>query len=114
MHLIKHHLGLKVPKGTKKVNYDIDPPFRSMKEAEEYIIRKLGVFSDASRYGSLFEFSYPPSVQSKQPDNYTPNNDIDLQHLESQIDSKTKFILVNNVSNPLGTVWGEKHIKEIC
>lgn len=33
--------------------------------------------------------------------------------MESLIDSKTKFILVNDPSNPLGSCWSEKHKKQI-
>lgn len=41
------------------------------------------------------------------------NWEVDLQDLESQIDSKTKFILVVNPSNPCGSVYSEEHLKQI-
>ncbi|CAO3667082.1 unnamed protein product [Umbelopsis vinacea] len=37
----------------------------------------------------------------------------DLEHLESLIDENTACILVNNPSNPCGSVYSEKHLKEI-
>jgi tyrosine aminotransferase len=33
--------------------------------------------------------------------------------MSTLIDDKTKFILINNPSNPLGTVWSKEHILEI-
>lgn len=38
---------------------------------------------------------------------------VDLKHMESQIDQKTKAILVNNPGNPCGNVFSEEHILEI-
>lgn len=40
--------------------------------------------------------------------------EIDLKHLESLIDEKTKCILVNNPSNPCGSSYSKKHLKNIC
>jgi tyrosine aminotransferase len=40
--------------------------------------------------------------------------DIDLEHLESLIDSKTKVIVVNNPSNPCGSVYSREHLVAIC
>lgn len=47
--------------------------------------------------------------------NLDPNRDweIDLTRLESQIDLKTRGILINNVGNPCGNVFSQKHILEI-
>lgn len=44
-----------------------------------------------------------------------PDNDfnIKLDTLESQIDEKTKFILVVNPSNPCGSVFSKEHMEEI-
>jgi tyrosine aminotransferase len=39
--------------------------------------------------------------------------DIKLDTLESQIDEKTKFILVINPSNPCGSVFSKSHMEEI-
>mmetsp|Transcript_21780 Transcript_21780/g.29972 ORF Transcript_21780/g.29972 Transcript_21780/m.29972 type:complete len:411 (-) Transcript_21780:29-1261(-) len=39
--------------------------------------------------------------------------EIDLDHLESLIDDQTKFILINNPSNPCGSVFSEEHVREI-
>ena len=41
------------------------------------------------------------------------NSEIDLKDLETKIDEKTKAILINNPSNPLGSVFSRKHIEEI-
>jgi len=39
---------------------------------------------------------------------------IDLEDLEAKLQtSNAKFLLVNNPSNPLGTVWSEEHIRDI-
>jgi len=37
----------------------------------------------------------------------------DLAHMESQIDDKTRCILVNNPSNPCGSVFSKKHLLDI-
>jgi tyrosine aminotransferase len=39
--------------------------------------------------------------------------EIDLNHLESLIDQKTRAILINNVGNPCGNVFSKKHILDI-
>lgn len=39
--------------------------------------------------------------------------DIDLKHLESLIDEKTRAIIVNNPGNPCGNVYSKEHILEI-
>jgi tyrosine aminotransferase len=41
----------------------------------------------------------------------------DLSQMEKLIDEKTKFVLVNDPSNPLGACWDKKHkleIMELC
>lgn len=47
--------------------------------------------------------------------NLDPDNDwnIDLKHLESQIDTKTRAILVNTPGNPCGNVFGKQHILDL-
>ena len=47
--------------------------------------------------------------------NLDPTKDweVNLKHLESQIDGKTKGILVNNPSNPTGSVFSKQHIQKI-
>lgn len=47
--------------------------------------------------------------------NLNPSKDweIDLKHLESQIDQNTRAILINNVGNPCGNVFSMPHILEI-
>ena len=47
--------------------------------------------------------------------NLLPKNDwhVDIEHLESLIDQNTKGILINNPSNPCGSVFDEKHLLEI-
>lgn len=39
--------------------------------------------------------------------------EIDLNHMESQIDQKTRAILINNVGNPCGNVFSKRHILDI-
>lgn len=39
--------------------------------------------------------------------------EIDLKHLDSLIDEKTKAILINNPNNPTGSVFSREHIQEI-
>jgi tyrosine aminotransferase len=41
------------------------------------------------------------------------NWEMDIAHTESLIDEKTKLIVVNNPSNPLGSVWSKQHILDI-
>lgn len=41
------------------------------------------------------------------------NWEADLEHLEAQIDDKTKAILVNNPSNPCGSVYSREHLSAI-
>ncbi|KAI3651594.1 hypothetical protein MP228_002897 [Amoeboaphelidium protococcarum] len=38
---------------------------------------------------------------------------VDLEHVKSLYDSRTSFILVNNPSNPCGSVYDESHLREI-
>ena len=39
--------------------------------------------------------------------------EVDLQHMESLIDDKTAAIIVNNPSNPCGSVFSIAHLKKI-
>jgi len=39
--------------------------------------------------------------------------EVDLNHLESLIDKNTAAIIVNNPSNPCGSVYTEEHLKDI-
>jgi len=39
---------------------------------------------------------------------------IDLKQLETLVDDTTKCILLNNPSNPCGSVYSKEHLKEIC
>ncbi|XP_057291546.1 tyrosine aminotransferase-like [Hydractinia symbiolongicarpus] len=47
--------------------------------------------------------------------NLMPNKEweVDLEHMESLIDEKTKFIVVNNPSNPCGSVYTRQHLLAI-
>lgn len=47
--------------------------------------------------------------------NLDPTKDweVNLKHLESQVDGKTKAILINNPSNPTGSVFSKQHIQKI-
>lgn len=40
--------------------------------------------------------------------------EVDLSHLESQIDARTACIIVNNPSNPCGSVYSKDHLTAIC
>ncbi|GAA5906558.1 hypothetical protein JCM8208_000479 [Rhodotorula glutinis] len=40
--------------------------------------------------------------------------EVDLAHLESLIDENTAFVMVNNPSNPCGSNWSEKHLRDIA
>lgn len=39
--------------------------------------------------------------------------DVDLEHLESLIDAKTRAILINSPSNPCGAVYSKEHLQEL-
>lgn len=41
------------------------------------------------------------------------NWEVDLEHLEAQIDDKTAAIVYNNPSNPCGSVFSKEHIEAI-
>lgn len=47
--------------------------------------------------------------------NLDPKNDwnVDLKHMESLIDNKTKAILINSPGNPCGNVFSREHLLEI-
>ncbi len=47
--------------------------------------------------------------------NLLPDQDweVDLRHMESLIDDKTAAIIVNNPSNPCGSVFSIDHLKKI-
>lgn len=53
-------------------------------------------------------------IETKQY-NLDPSKDwdIDLKHMESLIDDRTKAILINNPGNPCGNVFGREHLLEI-
>lgn len=55
-----------------------------------------------------------PSIEARSY-NLDPSNgwSIDLKHLESQIDRRTRAILINNVGNPCGNVFTREHLYEI-
>ncbi len=40
--------------------------------------------------------------------------EIDLEDLEKQIDEKTAAVLLNNPSNPCGSVWSREHVEAIA
>jgi len=53
-------------------------------------------------------------IQTKEYDLLPENNwQVDLKHMESLIDANTKAILMNNPSNPCGSVFGKEHLLEI-
>jgi tyrosine aminotransferase len=39
--------------------------------------------------------------------------EVDLDHMESLIDAKTRAIVVNNPSNPCGSVYTKEHLEGI-
>lgn len=49
------------------------------------------------------------SYDLKPEDNW----EVDLHHLQSQIDNNTVAIIYNNPSNPCGSVYSKQHIKNI-
>jgi len=51
-----------------------------------------------------------PKLYHLQADN---NWQADISEMEKLIDEKTKFVLVNDPSNPLGSVWSAEHKREI-
>lgn len=55
-----------------------------------------------------------PAIEARFYD-LNPEKDweIDLKHLESQIDLNTRAILINNVGNPCGNVFSKQHILDI-
>ena len=66
--------------------------------------------STIENYESMIE-NYVSYVSSPQPDN---NWEVDLAHLESQIDPTTAAIVVNNPSNPCGSVFSREHLRDIA
>lgn len=45
--------------------------------------------------------------------NPSKNFEIDLEHLSTLVDSRTRFLWVVNPSNPTGAVFSEAHMEEI-
>ncbi len=41
------------------------------------------------------------------------NWEVDLNHLESSINNRTKAIVINNPSNPCGAVYNKDHLEKI-
>lgn len=41
------------------------------------------------------------------------NFNVDIEHMESQIDSSTAAIIINNPSNPCGSVYTEQHLRDV-
>ena len=39
--------------------------------------------------------------------------EVDIDHLESLVDDRTRAIVVNNPSNPCGSVYTKKHLEAI-
>ena len=39
--------------------------------------------------------------------------EVDLDHMESLMDNQTAAIVVNNPSNPCGSVYNQQHIRDI-
>ena len=67
-----------------------------------------------------------PCVRSLNSSNYYKNNkicalsvqperswEVDIDHLESLVDDRTRAIVVNNPSNPCGSVYTKKHLEAI-
>ena len=53
--------------------------FMSMKEAKEYFIRKIYVFKFDQ---SFMQFKYPPALKKQIPQDYEPNNNINLKYFD--------------------------------
>jgi len=58
----------------------------------------------------LSRWYLPRHIMPSQPEKQW---EIDLAHLESLIDENTAAILVNNPSNPCGSVYSRQHIEDI-
>lgn len=56
-------------------------------------------------------YKFKPKFYRLDPDRQW---EIDLKDLECKINKRTKAILVNNPSNPCGSCYSRKHVKEIC
>lgn len=41
------------------------------------------------------------------------NWEVDFEELKKKVDDKTKFILLNDPSNPLGVTWSKEHKVQI-
>lgn len=67
-------------------------------------------FSENIRYCLLFLPSNVIWFYNLQPEKEW---EADLDHIESLIDDKTRFIIVNNPSNPCGSVYSKDHILDI-
>ena len=57
-----------------------------------------------------FPFCLKAALNFHQPDK---GWEVDLDHLESLIDEKTKAIIVTNPSNPCGSVYSKEHLEAI-
>lgn len=64
-------------------------------------------------------YSYGPLTDGMEIESRAYNLDpskgwqIDLEHMESLIDSKTRVMIINNPGNPCGNVFSKKHILDI-
>jgi len=56
-------------------------------------------------------YGFEPKYYQLKPDKQW---EIDLEHLESLIDHRTKCLLINNPSNPCGSSYSRHHLFEVC
>mmetsp|Transcript_24237 Transcript_24237/g.43107 ORF Transcript_24237/g.43107 Transcript_24237/m.43107 type:complete len:407 (-) Transcript_24237:19-1239(-) len=61
-------------------------------------------------YHALSNITYQAKTYRLLPDQ---NWEADLEHLESQIDEKTRLIVIINPSNPCGSVYTREHLTQI-
>ena len=86
------------------------PSYDNQYEIKNLIHKKI--LNNCDRLSTTYFFY--KGIETRQY-NLLPDQDweVDLQHMESLIDDKTAAIIVNNPSNPCGSVFSIAHLKKI-
>ena len=86
------------------------PSYDNQYEIKNLIHKKI--LNNCDRLPTTYFFY--KGIETRQY-NLLPDQDweVDLQHMESLIDDKTAAIIVNNPSNPCGSVFSIAHLKKI-